>query len=266
MPYDTILYETRGDVAWITLNRPEKLNAWTPAMSVEMADALGHANDDGSVGAVVVTGAGRGFCAGADMEDTFSKRIAGEDPGDGTDRGSGGLPDGLDWVKLVREAKPMVAAVNGAAVGIGLTQILPFDTIVASEKAKFGMGFIKVGLVPELASTHFLVQRIGFGKASELSLSGRVIRADEAERIGLVDRLAAPEALVDVAQEVAASFAANPDPQLRMTKQLLTQNATDTDLTAIQERESALLRECWKTPEHAEAVNAFIEKREPKFR
>ncbi len=266
MSYDLITYETRDDVGWITLNRPDKLNAWTPAMSVEMADALERANADRSVGAVVLTGAGRGFCAGADMEQTFAKRISGEDPGEGTDRGSGGLPDGLDWVKLVRESKPMIAAVNGACVGIGLTQILPFDVILASEKAKFGMLFIKVGLVPELASTHFLSQRIGFGKASELSLSGRIMGAVEAERVGLADRLVAPEALIETAAEIARSFAANPDPQLRMTKRLLTENATATDLTAIQERESALLRECWKTPEHAEAVDAFIEKRDPVFR
>ena len=266
MSYDTILYEARDDVGWITLHRPDKLNAWTPAMSAEMADALEKANADRAVGAVVVTGAGRGFCAGADMEETFAKRISGEDPGEDTDRGSGGLPEGLDWVKLVRESKPLVAAVNGACVGIGLTQILPFDVIVASEKARFGMLFIKVGLVPELASTHYLVQRVGFGKASEMSLSGRILGAVEAERIGLVDRLTEPDALLETTTEVAKSFAANPDPQLRMTKQLLTENAVDTDLVAIQERESALLRECWKTPEHAEAVNAFIEKRDPVFR
>jgi len=266
MTYDTIRYETHGDVAWITLDRPDRLNAWIPAMSVEMADALGHANADPAVGAVVVTGAGRGFCAGADMEETFSKRISGVDPGEGTDRGTGGLPQGLDWVQLVRESKPLVAAVNGAAVGIGLTQILPFDCIVASDKARFGMLFIKVGLVPELGSTHFLVQRVGFGKASDLCLSGRIVAADEAERIGLADHVVPADALLETAGAIAGSYAANPDPQLRMTKRLLTENASDTDLGAIQARESALLRECWKTPEHAEAVAAFTQKRAPRFR
>jgi enoyl-CoA hydratase/carnithine racemase len=176
------------------------------------------------------------------------------------------MPKGLDWVELVRGSKPMIAAVNGAAVGIGLTQILPFDMIVASEKARFGMLFIKVGLVPELASTHFLVQRMGFGAASEMCLSGRLYSADEALRTGLIERVAAPEALLDTVFEIAGGFTANPPPQLLMTKKLLTQNAAATDLKEIQRRESQLLRECWQTPEHKEAVAAFIEKREPKFR
>ena len=266
MDYEQIRYETRDDVAWITLNRPDKLNAWTPRMSEEEANAVTRANDDPAVGAIVLTGSGRGFCAGADMEETFQKRIDGTDPGAGTDRGSGGLPEGLDWVAMVRASKPIVAAVNGAAVGIGLTRILPFDVIVASEKARFGMMFIKVGLVPELASTHYLVQRVGFGRASELSLSGRLIDAEEAGRIGLADFVVPHDALLERAGAIARSMGENPPPQLRMTKQLLTENAADTDLTAIQARESALLRECWKTPEHKEAVAAFQEKRTPRFR
>ena len=188
------------------------------------------------------------------------------DPGRDTQDGFGGLPAGLDWVALVRESKPIVAAVNGAAVGIGLTMILPCDVIVASEKAKLGMLFIKVGLVPELASTHFLVQRMGFGRASEMCLSGRLYGAADAHAQGLVDHVAAPDELLDRALEIAGTFAANPDPQLRMTKELLTVNGSDTDLTTVQERESALLRDCWKTPEHREAVAAFIAKRPPKFR
>ncbi|MDP6978261.1 MAG: enoyl-CoA hydratase-related protein [Myxococcota bacterium] len=264
--YEMITYGVHGDVALITLNRPDKLNAWTPQMSEEMADALGRSNDDRNIGAIVLTGAGRGFCAGADMEDTFKSRIDGVDPGKDTQGGSGGLPAGLDWVKLVRESKPVVAAVNGAAVGIGLTMILPCDVILASERAKLGMGFIKMGLVPELASTHFLVQRMGFGRASEMCLSGRLYMAAEAHAQGLVDRLAPENEVLDQAMELAREFAANPAPQLLMTKRLLTENGSDTNLSEIQERESALLRECWKTPEHKEAVNAFIEKRPPKFR
>jgi len=266
MNYEQILYEVRGEVALITLNRPEKLNAWTPRMSEEQADALTRANDDDRVGAVVMTGAGRGFCAGADMEETFQSRIDGVDPGANTAEGSGGLPAGLDWVALARGSKPLVAAVNGAAVGIGLTMILPFDVIVASETARLGMLFIKMGLVPELASTHFLVQRMGFGRASEMCLSGRVYPAEQAHADGLVDRLAAPEELLDVALDLATAMGSNPAPQLRMTKALLGTNGSETDLAAVQERESKLLRECWKTPEHAEAVQAFTEKRPPKFR
>lgn len=265
MSYDTIDVERRDEVLLLTLNRPEKLNAWTPHMAEELADAMSAGNRDPEVGAMVLTGAGRGFCAGADMEDTFSKRIAGEDPGANTQAGSGGMPAGLDWVGLCRSSKPLVAAINGAAVGIGVTMVLPFDVILAAPKAKLGMGFIKVGLVPELASTHFLVQRMGFGRASEMALSGRLLLGDEALASGLVDRLVEPESLVDEAIAVAASMGANAAPQLRMIKQLLTQNGSDTDLERVQARESELLRACWASPEHAEAVQAFLDKRDPKF-
>ncbi len=266
MPYETITVETQGPVALFTLNRPEKLNAWTPKMSEELAHAMESANENAAVGAVVMTGAGRGFCAGADMEATFKTRIDGGDPGENTADGQGGMPAGLDWVDLCRRSKPLVAAVNGAAVGIGLTQILPFDVIVASEKAKFGMGFIKMGLVPELASTHLLVQRMGFGRASEMALSGRLYSGREAGETGLADHVTEPDALIGKAMEIAESFAANPDRQLRMTKALLTRNGAPVDLRDVQQSETELLRECWKSPEHAEAVNAFIEKRPVKFR
>jgi 2-(1,2-epoxy-1,2-dihydrophenyl)acetyl-CoA isomerase len=128
------------------------------------------------------------------------------------------------------------------------------------------MGFIKMGLVPELASTHFLVQRMGFGRASEMCLTGRLYKADEALEAGLVDRVVAHDDLVAAALQLAGEIAANPVPQLLMTKRLLTKNGSATDLTLVQESESALLRECWKTPEHAEAVAAFMEKRPPRFR
>ena len=266
MTYEQIAYETRGAVALVTLNRPDKLNAWTPRMGMEQADAIARANADPAIGAIVMTGAGRGFCAGADMEATFKSRIEGTDPGGNTAAGQGGMPAGLDWVKMARTAKPIVAAVNGAAVGIGMTMILPFDVIVASDTAKLGMLFIKVGLVPELASTHFLVQRMGFGRASEMCLSGRLWSATEAHAAGLVDVLTTADDLMPKAFAVADSFAANPDPQLRMIKQLLTENGSATDLSEVQERESVLLRECWKSPEHKEAVAAFLAKRPPRFR
>ncbi len=261
--YDTILSERRGEVLLITLNRPERLNAWTPHMAEELGDAIEGANADPGVGAIVMTGAGRGFCAGADMEDTFAVRVGGGDPGADTAGGQGGMPARLDWVELCRSSKPLVAAVNGAAVGIGVTMVLPFDVILASRMAKLGMGFIKVGLVPELASTHFLVLRMGFGRASEMALSGRLLSGEEAFASSLVDRLCEPEHLVEEALAVAAGIGANAAPQLRMIKQLLTENASETDLKLVQQRESELLRECWKSPEHAEAVAAFLEKRAP---
>jgi enoyl-CoA hydratase/carnithine racemase len=255
--YSMITCEHRHAVALITLNRPERLNAWTPRMASEQADAIRAANADESIGAIVMTGAGRGFCAGADMRDTFRKRLDGGDPG-GNSEESGGMPPDVDWVALARESKPLVAAVNGAAVGIGMTMILPFDLIVASELARFGMLFIKVGLVPELASTRLLMQRVGFGRASEMCLSGRLYDGVEAERMGLTDRLAAPEELLDETIKLAAEIAANPAPQLRMIKSLLTDNAVESDLRLVQRREHELIRECWRSPEHHRAVDAFL--------
>jgi enoyl-CoA hydratase/carnithine racemase len=257
--YETITYERRGDVALITLNRPERLNAWTPRMASEQASAIRDANHDDQIGAIVMTGAGRGFCAGADMQDTFGKRLDGVDPGDDTED-TGGMPRDVDWVALARESKPLIAAVNGAAVGIGMTMILPFDVILASEKAKFGMLFIKVGLVPELASTRLLAQRIGIGRAGEMCLTGRLYSAAEAHEIGLVDHLLAPERLLDAALELGAEIAANPHPQLRMIKRLLTENALESDLHLVQRREHELIRECWRSPEHERAVAEFLAK------
>jgi 2-(1,2-epoxy-1,2-dihydrophenyl)acetyl-CoA isomerase len=166
----------------------------------------------------------------------------------------------------VRESKPLVAAVNGVAVGVGLTMILPFDVIVASEKARFGMFFVKMGLVPELASTHYLVQRVGFALASEMCLSGRLVEAEEAASHGLVNRVVPAEKLVDEAVAQAQGIAAHPDRQLRMIKGLLTRNGSDPDLDAVMKREFELLSACYSSPEHREAIAAFTEKRVPKFR
>ncbi len=167
---------------------------------------------------------------------------------------------------MVRSSKPLIAAVNGPAVGIGVTMILPFDVIVASEAAKFGLVFVKMGIVPELASSHFLVSRMGFGRASELMLSGRLVSGTEAVEKGLADVLAKPDALLGEALRIAGAMAANPAPMLRMTKQLLSLNAAEQDMTLAQSRETTFLRECWTLPEHKEAVSAFLEKRPARFR
>ena len=189
MEYQEIRYETKKDVALVTLNRPDKLNAWTPRMCEEQVDAIKKANEDKSVGAIIMTGAGRGFCAGADIGDTFQTRLDGEDPGNDTVGGSGGMPAGVDWIKEVRESKPIIAAVNGPAVGIGITMILPFDIIVTSKEAKFGFVFIKMGLVPELASTHFLVSRVGWGRANDARPNRRALRPDGAASDALLSAL-----------------------------------------------------------------------------
>jgi 2-(1,2-epoxy-1,2-dihydrophenyl)acetyl-CoA isomerase len=253
--YEEIRYETRGPIAAITLDRPKRLNAWTPRMAREQWHAIERANEDPAIGAIVMTGAGRGFCAGADIGG-FQDQIESHEE----------LSIGGDWVELCRRSKPLIAAVNGACVGVGMTMILPFDIIVASERARFGMFFIKMGVVPELASTHFLVQRVGFAKASEMCLSGRLYSASELSDHGLLNGVVPPDELVPRCEELANEIAANPDPQLRMIKDLLTRNGTEPDLKAVQAREQELLKRCYETPEHEEAVSAFMQRRQPRFR
>ena len=263
MSYDTILVEHADGVCTITMNRPERLNAWTYQMGDELSAAIEAGNADDDVIAFVLTGAGRGFCAGADIQDVFKAQSDGSGPSRSEVRGEN---TASNWVDLVRASKPMVAAVNGAAIGVGLTQILPMDSIVAAAGAKLSVRFIKMGVVPELASSHFLPARVGFGAANELMLTGKTVSAEEALAIGLVDRVAAPEDLLDVARELAVAMGENPQVALRAVKQLISQNMGDSDLTAVQKREIIALQEAYKSPEHKEAIAAFMEKRAPDFR
>ena len=265
MGYEQILSEQRGDVLLLTLNRPERLNAWTPKMSAELTDAIKRANDDRSIGAIVVTGAGRGFCAGADIGSQFAPGVEAQEKKVAPEASSGAVRVG-EWVGLCRASKPLVAAINGPVIGVGLTMVLPFDVLIAAEGAKLSARFVKMGLVPELGSSHFLVTRCGFGNASWLALSGTTVLADEAKQLGLIDRVVAHEALMDEAMAVATELAGNPAPQLRMIKELLTQNAAESDLELVQRREGDALEVAYRTPEHHEAVRAFLEKRTPNFR
>jgi enoyl-CoA hydratase/carnithine racemase len=258
MAFTQILFNKEGNVGVITLNRPDRLNAWTATMNYELTDAIESCNNDPEIGAMVVTGAGRGFCAGADIADNFKARLDGKAPPPPPRK----IPD---WVSLVRQSKPMIAAVNGASVGVGATMILPFDVIIASDRARFAMAFVKMGLVPELASSHFLVQRMGLGRASEMCLTGKLYSGEEAFKMGLADRLVPHDGLMTEAIGLAREMAANPSPQLRWIKQLITENGVDTDLAAIQRREVAFLEKARVSAEHKEAVQAFLEKRAPDF-
>src|SRR5262249_12647477 len=150
-------------------------------------------NDDPKVGAFLVTGAGRGFCAGADIGSQFAPGVEGKER---EERPSG---PAVDWVQLCRQSKPLVAAINGPCIGVGLTMVLPFDQLIAAEDAKISLRFVKMGLVPELASSHFAVVRCGFGAASWLALSGTTVLGDEAARLHLVDRAVPAETVVDEA-------------------------------------------------------------------
>jgi enoyl-CoA hydratase/carnithine racemase len=270
MSYETILTEQIDGVVLITLNRPERLNAWTPGMGAELADAVEQANQDDEVLAMVFTGAGRGFCAGADIGDVFKAQADARSSSTEESRAEGRLEgrneQPRDWVGLLRRSKPMVAAINGAAIGVGLTQVLPMDYLIAAENAKLSVRFVKMGLVPELASSHFLAHRLGFGHASELMLSGRTVVGTEALQLGLVDRVTDAASLLPVAMEVARGMGDNPQASLRMIKELLTSNVSESDLAAVQKRELEALKVCYDSPEHKEAINAFLEKRDPDFK
>ena len=257
MSYEQILEETRGPVRWLTLHRPEKLNAWTRQMANELAEAIDAANEDPAIGAIVVTGSGRAFCAGADIEQAFGSRLEGKSEDPGRTR---------DWVDQVRASKPLIAAINGVAVGVGITQVLPFDLLLASDEAKVGMFFVRMGLVPELGSSHYLVQRVGFSLASEMCLSGHLYPAKDLDGSGFFNAVVPAEQLADEAQRRAEEIAANPGPALRMTKELLSVNGAETDLAEVQRRELEKLHEAYETPEHREAVAAFRERRVPDFR
>lgn len=265
--YEQITIADHDAVRVISLNRPHKLNAWTPTMQAELFDAFHLGNDDPTVGAFVVTGSGRGFCAGADVSEVFAAQAESngqrnEDPSGARQR-SEGRSSG-DWVSLMRASKPVVAAINGASIGVGLSMTLSMDFLVAHPDAKLSARFVKMGVVPELASSHYLVQRCGWGNASDLVLSGRTVLGTEAKELGLVDEVS--DDVVNAALARAASYAVNAPPSLRFAKQLLTDNATESDLKLVQRRELTLLQEAYATPEHHEAIAAFLEKRPPRFR
>ncbi len=258
---EQIQYRVDGAVAVITLNRPEVLNALTPALINDWEAAIQRANDDDAVGAILVTGAGKAFCAGADLEDWFLPFVRGERAYLDADQRLGGLGVVQDWIQLTGESKPLVAAVQGAAVGGGITMLLPFDVIYAADNAVFSFPFARVGIVPEYCSSHFLAARVGLGRASEWTLSGRKIDASEAERSGLVNRVVPAGSLLAEAMAMAQTLARVPTRMARMTKALLRQNHAETDIGKVWQRESDALRQCFGSREHHEAVQAFLASR-----
>lgn len=260
MAYEQILVEERGRVGVIRLNRPEKLNAWTRQMAAEIQQQMAAWNDDPGVGAILVTGEGRAFCAGADVGG-FANRVQTNTSGSGETLRRGGA----QITHFIRSSKPTVAAVNGYSVGVGLTMILPFDVRIASTRAQFSIRFIKMGLIPELGSTRLLAQIVGLGHATDMCLTGRMVSADEALRMGLVTAVTEPEDLFDTALAKAEEIAGNPSGAVMMIKELLARNPLDPDLEAVMERELIRDQIARRLPDHAEAVAAFLEKREPAF-
>ena len=258
MTYEQILTETHGRVGVIRLNRPEKLNAWTDVMAGEMTEQIQAWNADDGIGAIVIAGEGRAFCAGADLQG-FNQRLA-DDP-----EASASASRAVNWTNFIRESKPVIVAIHGYAVGVGLTLALPADVRYAAEDTKLSIRFVKVGLVPELGSTRLLAQLVGLGHATDICLSGRMVPADEAYRIGLVSAVVPKDDLFATALAKAEEYANNPTPVVRKIKTLLNDNVTEPDLLRVMEREGARDRESRRLPSHSEAVTAFLEKREPIF-
>lgn len=260
MSYEQIITETEGRVGVIRLNRPERLNAWTDTMSSEITDQITQWNEDSSVGAILVTGEGRAFCAGADLN-VFAERLETNTKGSGESLRRGGA----NFTHFIRTSKPTIAAINGYAVGVGLTMILPFDVRIASTATNLSIRFIKMGLMPELGSTRLLANLIGLGPATDMCLTGRMVPGVEALQLGLVSAVTEPADLMDVAMAKAQEIANNPTQAVMMIKELLNRNPMDADLEAVMEREGIRDQIARRLPDHAEAVAAFHAKRDPNF-
>lgn len=255
-----ILCERRGRVGVLTLNRPDKLNALTGAMQGELQRRIGEWNADERVGAIVVTGAGRAFSAGADVGG-FEDFVR----GDSAPQQAAARANDVDWVNLVRQSKPIVCALNGMAVGLGITLTLPCDVRVAAEDARISFRFLRIGLTPEYGSTHYLVNLVGLGRALEYMLAARFVSAQEAQAAGLVNHIYPADSLLDSAVALAQEIADNPSWHLAKVKRLIHENYMEKDLAWVIRRESETLRAARYTDAHKEALTAFRERREPKF-
>ena len=202
MEYTQIMYEVKNNILTITLNRPEKLNAFTDyVMAPELIDAFNRADADDNVRVVIVTGAGRGFCAGHDLDEGFDYEKQTDVTLD-THRD----PGGVIALRIYDMKKPVIAAINGHAVGVGITMTLPMDIRLASEKAKFGFVFAKLGITLEDCSTWFLPRIVGMGKAAEWSFTGNIFDAQEALAAGLVSQVLPPDRLYETAWEIARTI------------------------------------------------------------
>jgi enoyl-CoA hydratase/carnithine racemase len=220
--YTHIAYDVDGPIATITLDRPDQLNAFTGTMMREMIDAFDRTDADDAVRAVIVTGRGRGFCAGADLSsgrDTFAAGGGGDKAGPESVPRDGG---GLVSLRIFQSLKPVIAAINGPAVGVGVTMTLPMDIRLASENARFGFVFARRGIVPEACSSWFLPRLVGIQQATEWVFTGRVFPASEALAGRLIRSIHAPDDLLPAAQALALEIADNTAPvSVALSRQML---------------------------------------------
>jgi len=271
MTYTQIAYEVADRVATITLDRPDRLNAFTVTMQRELCAALDEVDADPEVRVVVVTGRGRGFCAGADLNagaaafDTSSARAAAGGvvtEADGRHRDEGGLVS----LRFFECTKPVIGAINGPAVGVGVTMTLPFDVRLASTTAKFGLVFARRGLVPEAASSWFLPRVVGISRAMEWCATGRVFGPDEALAGGLVRSVHEPDALLPAAYEMAAEIASTTSAvSVTLTRALLWRMLGAAHPMDAHRVDSAIMESLGSSPDVREGVASFLEKRPPAF-
>jgi enoyl-CoA hydratase/carnithine racemase len=261
---EQILYDVSDGVLTITLNRPERLNAFTPVMGRELIEAFDASDADDDVRAVVVTGAGRGFCAGADLEaggGTFDWRE--RQQGDETPRDGGGQIS----LRIFNSLKPVIAAINGPAVGVGITMTLPMDVRLAVSGAKIGFVFTRRGIVPEACSSWFLPRIVGISQAMEWVATGRVFDAEEALQGGLVRSVhESPEAVLDAARALAREIADNTAPvSVALGRQLLWRMLGASHPMEAHRADSRAMFSRGQSADAAEGVTSFLEKRPASF-
>jgi enoyl-CoA hydratase/carnithine racemase len=261
MDYTQILFDVEDHIATITLNRPDRLNAFTGTMMNELIDAFDRTDADDDVRAVIITGAGRGFCAGADLGsggDTFAKGGSDVQTDVGVPRDGGGLVS----LRIYESKKPVIGAINGAAVGVGVTMTLPMDIRLASEHAKFGFVFARRGIVPEACSSWFLPRVVGISQAAEWCYSGRVFPAQEALDGGLVRSVHAADDLLPAARAIAADIAENAAPvSVALTRQMLWRMLGAAHPMEAHRADSRGIALRGPSADAREGVESFLEKR-----
>jgi len=235
--YCDIRFTVADGVATITLHRPDKLNAYTTEMGDEVVAAFARCREDAGVRAVILTGAGRAFCAGVDLEH-LKAHMAGANASRGPKLGEEDFLRKLP-LELVEFPKPVIAAINGPAIGVGVTMALPCDLRIAAEGAKLGLPFAKLGLLPGLGSTHLLPRLVGMAKSLELVLAARVVTAFEAAEIGLVNRVVGNDELLPAAHELARAMAQHRPEVLAAAKAALRYGATATMADAMRNEQEA---------------------------
>jgi enoyl-CoA hydratase/carnithine racemase len=275
--YEQIRSERQGEVQVLTLNRPERLNAWTPRMARELIEALDRADADDEVRAVIVTGAGRAFCAGADLAaggETFARRggaLVEEETG--TEEAGGGtemIPrdnGGEVVLRMWESTKPIIAAINGPAVGVGATMTLPMDVRLAAEEARIGFVFVRRGIVPEACSSWFLPRIVGIGRALEWALTGRIFSAREGLEGGLLRSVHPAGELAEAARGLAREIAENTAPvSVALARRMLWQMLGAPHPMLAHRADSRGMLYRGRSADAAEGIGAFLEKRPAEFR